>query len=80
MKLADRCQHAFASQDRQRGKSYFDSGAVDLVETDGSGATSFVAGSFDKPISGAQVEEIAARMIASAEHVTALASGREKVS
>ena len=40
----------------------------------------FVAGSFDKPISGAQVEEIAARMVASAEHVTALASGREKVS
>jgi DNA-binding IclR family transcriptional regulator len=37
----------------------------------------FVAGSFDKPISGTQVEEIAARMTASAERVTALASGRD---
>ena len=37
----------------------------------------FVAGSFDKPLSGVQVEEIAARMIASAERVTALAGGRE---
>ena len=39
----------------------------------------FVAGSFDGPISGAQIEEIAARMKESADHVTALASGREKV-
>jgi len=37
----------------------------------------FVAGSFDKPLSGAQVEEIATRMIASAERVTALASRQE---
>lgn len=40
----------------------------------------FVAGSFDKPISGARIEEIAARMQASAEKVTALASGRERIS
>jgi hypothetical protein len=40
----------------------------------------FVAGSFDKPIMGAQVEEIAERMVASAKRVTALASGREKLS
>ena len=39
----------------------------------------FVAGSFDKPISGVQVEEIAARMKASADRITALASGRETV-
>ncbi len=39
----------------------------------------FVAGSFDKPVSGARVEEIAERMKASAERVTALASGREKI-
>ena len=37
----------------------------------------FVAGSFDNPITGAQIEEIAARMKASAERVTRLASGRE---
>ena len=40
----------------------------------------FVAGSFDKPITGAQIEEIAARMKESADHVTSLASGRETVS
>lgn len=40
----------------------------------------FVAGSFDKPILGSQVEEIAARIQQSADRVTALASGREKVS
>ena len=40
----------------------------------------FVAGSFDKPMTGARIEEIAARMKASADQVTALASGREKVS
>ena len=39
----------------------------------------FVAGSFDNPITGAQVEEIAERMKASAERVTRLASGREKI-
>ena len=39
----------------------------------------FVAGSFDKPVSGAQIEEIAARMKESADRVTALASGREHV-
>ena len=39
----------------------------------------FVAGSFDKPISGAQIEEIAARMQASADRVTDLASGKEKL-
>jgi len=39
----------------------------------------FVAGSFDNPITGAQIEEIAERMKASAERVTRLASGREKV-
>ncbi|NQX89499.1 MAG: helix-turn-helix domain-containing protein [Halioglobus sp.] len=39
----------------------------------------FVAGSFDKPITGAQVEEIAARMIASADRITALASGRDEI-
>lgn len=37
----------------------------------------FVAGSFGKVVSGAQVEEIAERMKASADRVTALASGRE---
>ncbi|MBE9540161.1 MAG: helix-turn-helix domain-containing protein [Proteobacteria bacterium] len=37
----------------------------------------FVAGSFDKPITGAVVEDIAARIQQSAERVTALASGRE---
>lgn len=40
----------------------------------------FVAGSFDKPILGSQVEEIAARIQQSADKVTALASGREKIS
>jgi DNA-binding IclR family transcriptional regulator len=39
----------------------------------------FVAGSFDKAISGAQIEEIAARMKDSAGRVTALASGRETI-
>jgi DNA-binding IclR family transcriptional regulator len=39
----------------------------------------FVAGSFDKAISGAQIEEIAARMKESAGRVTALASGRETI-
>jgi hypothetical protein len=39
----------------------------------------FVAGSVDKPITGAQVEDIAARMKESADRVTALASGREKL-
>ena len=39
----------------------------------------FVAGSFDRPVSGAQIEDIASRMIASAERVTALASGRESI-
>ena len=38
----------------------------------------FVAGSVNKPVTGAQIEEIAARMQASAERVTRLASGREK--
>ena len=37
----------------------------------------FVAGSLDKAITGAQVEEIAARMKESADRVTALASGRD---
>lgn len=40
----------------------------------------FVAGSFDKPVTGAQIEEIAARMKESADRVTRLASGREKIS
>jgi DNA-binding IclR family transcriptional regulator len=40
----------------------------------------FVAGSFDKPISGAQIEEIAARMKAAADRVTDLASGMEQLS
>ncbi len=39
----------------------------------------FVAGSVENPITGAQVEEIAARMLASAERVTRLASGQEKL-
>ncbi|MEP1472224.1 MAG: helix-turn-helix domain-containing protein [Halieaceae bacterium] len=39
----------------------------------------FVAGSFDSPVTGAQIEEIAERMKASAERVTRLASGRERV-
>ena len=39
----------------------------------------FVAGSFDSPVTGAQIEEIADRMKASAERVTRLASGRERV-
>jgi DNA-binding IclR family transcriptional regulator len=40
----------------------------------------FVAGSFDKPILGSQVEEIASRIAQSAKTVTALASGRESLS
>lgn len=40
----------------------------------------FVAGSFDKPITGAQVEDIAARMKESADRIAALASGREPAS
>lgn len=40
----------------------------------------FVAGSFDKPILGSQIEEIAARIQKSADRVTALASGRETIS
>ena len=40
----------------------------------------FVAGSFDKPILGSEVENIAARIQKSADRVTALASGREKIS
>ena len=40
----------------------------------------FVAGSFDKPVTGAEIEDIAARMRESAGRVTRLASGREKVS
>jgi hypothetical protein len=40
----------------------------------------FVAGSFEKPITGAQVEEIAARMKESADRTTALASGRDTIS
>jgi DNA-binding IclR family transcriptional regulator len=39
----------------------------------------FVAGSMDAPISGAQIEEIAARMLESATRVTNLASGRIKL-
>lgn len=39
----------------------------------------FVAGSFDKPILGSEVEEIAARIQESADRVTDLASGREKI-
>jgi DNA-binding IclR family transcriptional regulator len=38
----------------------------------------FVAGSIDQPVTGAQIEEIAARMQASADKVTGLASGRER--
>ena len=40
----------------------------------------FVAGSFDKPISGAQIEDIASRMKESADRVTRLAAGQETVS
>ena len=39
----------------------------------------FVAGSFDKPVLGSQIVEIAARIQQSADRVTALASGLEKV-
>lgn len=39
----------------------------------------FVAGSFDKPIMGSQIEDYAQRMKASADRVTALASGRENI-
>lgn len=39
----------------------------------------FVAGSIQKPISGAQIEEIATRMKQSADRVTRLATGRETV-
>jgi DNA-binding IclR family transcriptional regulator len=39
----------------------------------------FVAGSFDKPITGAQIEDIAARIKESADRVTALASSQESV-
>lgn len=39
----------------------------------------FVAGSFDKPVRGSQIEEIATRMQQSADRVTALARGLEKV-
>ena len=37
----------------------------------------FVAGSFDNPVPGAKIEEVAARMKESADRVTRLASGRE---
>jgi DNA-binding IclR family transcriptional regulator len=37
----------------------------------------FVAGSFETPVTGAQIEEIAARMIDSANKITALASSQE---
>ena len=40
----------------------------------------FVAGSFDKPISGHQVEEMAVRIKASADRITSLASGHEDIS
>ena len=40
----------------------------------------FVAGSFNRAVTGDQIEDIAARMLASAERVTALASGRASVS
>jgi DNA-binding IclR family transcriptional regulator len=39
----------------------------------------FVAGSFDKPLMGSQIEEIAARMKASADRITALAAGRDDI-
>jgi hypothetical protein len=39
----------------------------------------FVAGSFDKPITGAQIEDIAGRIKESADRVTALASSQESV-
>lgn len=39
----------------------------------------FVAGSFDKPVLGSQIEEIAARIQQSADRVTALASGQETI-
>jgi hypothetical protein len=38
----------------------------------------FVAGSFDNPVLGAKIEEVAARMKESADRVTRLASGREQ--
>lgn len=40
----------------------------------------FVGGSIDKPVSGAQIQEIAARMKESADRVTRLAAGEETVS
>ena len=40
----------------------------------------FVGGSIDKPISGAQIEDIASRMKESADRVTKLAAGEETVS
>lgn len=40
----------------------------------------FVGGSIDKPISGAQIEDIASRMKESADRVTRLAAGEETVS
>lgn len=40
----------------------------------------FVGGSIDKPITGAQIEDIAARMKESADRVTRLAAGQETVS
>jgi DNA-binding IclR family transcriptional regulator len=40
----------------------------------------FVGGSIDKPISGAQIEDIASRMKESADRVTRLAAGQETVS
>jgi DNA-binding IclR family transcriptional regulator len=39
----------------------------------------FVAGSLDTPVSGAQIEEIAMRIVDSAKRVTRLATGRETV-
>ena len=40
----------------------------------------FVAGSIDKPVSGAQIAEIAARMKESADRVTRLAAGDDTLS
>ena len=37
----------------------------------------FVAGSFEKPMMGSQIEEIAVRMKASADRITAMASGKD---
>ncbi len=50
-----------------------------FVDPDAPPVLCFVAGSFNEPLTGAQIQEIATRMKESADRVTRLASGQESV-